>query len=117
MGYNTVMTNIRGFPIAVIALMTAGIAAGLFGGLSMALAPQKTFGLVSGLVCPEGTRLEYFQVKRGYHQPGESEPHVTCVGEDGARKDVTLKAIGTVLGGIFILVFMLVFIPGRLWRA
>jgi len=110
---------IERLPVQLGALITAGLIAGsialvsmgAIGGVAMAAAPEFTFGLVANVVCPEGTSLKYYSVHYSYHEPGESEPHVECVGKDGAGKDVLLPAILTVLGLTFLAVFVPVFIP------
>jgi len=93
---------------------TAIILMGGIGGTAMGVAPEFTFGMVKNIVCPEGT-LEYYSQKRSYHEPGESEPHVECVSDDGVQEDVLLPAILGVLGATFLVafgvVFLLVFIP------
>ncbi len=103
--------------VIVVAVFTgfgALILAGGIGGVAMAVAPGFTFGLVADAVCPEGT-LEYYSVQRGYHEPGESEPHVECVSEDGQRENVLLPAIAAVMGltfaAVFVVIFLLVWIP------
>lgn len=81
----------------------------------MGVAPEATFGLVEDVICADGTSLNYYEVKRSYHEPGESEPHVECVGEDGKSEDVLLRAVLVVLGlsfaGVFLVVFVPLFIP------
>ena len=77
----------------------------------MGIAPISTFGLVEGFVCPEGTALIYSEVKRSYHDPGESEPQILCVDPDGKGLDVLLDAILTVLGMVFIGVWLASFVP------
>ena len=93
----------------------AGFAAltlfGAIGGVAMGVAPEPTFGLVQDIVCPDGANIKYYAVKRSYHQPGESEPHLECIREDGQSEDVLLKAILIVLGITFIGVFLIIFIP------
>jgi hypothetical protein len=101
--------------VGTIAGFTALILFGAIGGVAMGVAPESTFGLVAEVVCPEGTSLKYFDIKRSYHEPGESEPHVECVGENGVSEDALLEAILVVLGltfaGLFLVVFMPLFIP------
>jgi hypothetical protein len=97
--------------VGIIAGFTALISFGAIGGVAMGVAPESTFGLVAGVVCPEGTSLKYFDVKRSYHRPGESEPHVECVGENGGIEDALLEAILVVLGLTFAGVFLVVFVP------
>jgi hypothetical protein len=96
--------------VGLIAGFFAIISAGAFGGVAMGVAPEFTFGLVEGIVCQEGTSLEYSSIQRSFHLPGESEPHVDCVSEDGARKDVLLPAILAVLGLTFVAMFLAAFI-------
>jgi hypothetical protein len=103
------------FGALITALMISGFCAlvsmGGIGGLAMGVAPEATFGLVENFVCPEGASLEYYSVQRSYHEPGESEPHVECVSADGTREDALLRAVLTVLGGAFLIVFAPLFIP------
>lgn len=104
--------------LVVVVAATAGLGAftlmGAVGGTAMGVAPEFSFGLVEDIVCPEGT-LEYYSVQRGYHEPGESEPHVECVSLEGEREDVLLPAIGAVLGmtftAAFVVGFLLLWIP------
>lgn len=97
------------------AVFIALVSFGAIGGVAMGVAPEYTFGLVGGLVCPEGTEINYFSIKKSYHEPGEVEPHLECVGEDGAAQDVLLKAIGLVLGicfaGVFVVAFVVMEVP------
>lgn len=85
---------------------------GAIGGVSMGVSPEPTFKLVEGVVCPEGSTVEYYEKKYSYHEPGEAEPHVECVFANGEHSDVTLPAIGTVLGGSFLLCFLPICLPG-----
>lgn len=94
----------------VSAAFSALVLTGGIGGVAMGVAPEFSFGLVADIVCPEG-RLEYYSVRRSYHQPGESEPHVECVGEEGQREDVLVPAILAVLGLTFAAVFVSAFLP------
>lgn len=79
----------------------------------MGVAPGPTFGLVAGVICPQDASLNYYEVERSYHDPGESEPHVECVGQDGTEQDVLLEAILSVLGltfaGVFLATFILIY--------
>ena len=97
--------------IGAMAGFFALLAMGGIGGTAMGVAPEYSFGRVKGIVCPEGT-LEYFSVERSYHQPGESEPHLECVDQDGSREDVLIPAILSVLVGTFLVVFLIIFLPG-----
>ena len=96
--------------VGVMAGLCALVMMGAIGGTAMGVAPEFSFGLVADLVCPEGT-LEYYSVQRSYHEPGESEPHVECVSEEGEREDVLLPAISAVLGLTFAAVFVIAFLP------
>lgn len=87
---------------------------GALGGVSMGVSPEPTFKLVEGVVCPEGSTVEYYEKHYSYHEPGEAEPHVECISTNGDRSDVTLPAIGVVLGGSFLLCFLPICIPGGL---
>jgi hypothetical protein len=97
--------------IGAFAGFTALTLFGAIGGVAMGVAPEPTFGLVENIVCPDGSNIKYYDAKRSYHEPGESEPHVECIWEDGQSEDVLLKAILIVLGFTFIGVFLVVFIP------
>lgn len=100
--------------VAVVAGATTGFSAlvltGGIGGVAMGVAPELSFGLVAGVVCPAGS-LEYTAVQRSYHQPGESEPHLECVGQDGETEDVLLPAILAVLGLTFAAASVVTFLP------
>ena len=87
---------------------------GIIGGVSMGVSPDSTFKLVESVVCPEGSTVDYYEKKYSYHEPGEAEPHVECVSPNGDRSDVTLPAIGAVLGSSFLLCFAPICIPGGL---
>jgi hypothetical protein len=95
--------------VASFAGFIALITAGGVGGVAMGVAPEFTFRQVEGLVCPDGTSLEYYSVQRSFHNPGESEPHVECVSEDGTVQDALFRAILTVLGVTFLGVFLIAF--------
>lgn len=101
--------------VGSIAGFTALTLFGAIGGVAMGAAPEATFGLVEDVICAEGSSLHYYEVKRSYHEPGESEPHLECVGEDGESEEVLLRAILVVLGlsfaGVFLAVFVPLFIP------
>ncbi len=94
--------------LSVFPALTLG---GALGGAAMGVAPEPVFGLTEGFLCEDDARLEYFSVRRSYHIPGESEPHLECVDPDGTRHDVlpgaillvVLGAIGAVFAGSFIL--------------
>ena len=88
---------------------------GFIGGVAIGVNPQDTYQIVSTIVCPEDSELTYYDIKRSYHSPGESEPHVECVYDDGRREDVTLPAtlifLGLVFGISVVLIFLTLFIP------
>jgi hypothetical protein len=93
--------------------VTALIFMGAAGGSSFAVAPEFNLGLVEGLICPDGTRVEYEEIKRSFHLPGESQPHTTCINDLGEEvEDVTLKSIGAVLGMYFLACFVPMVIGG-----
>ena len=94
------------FGAGFCALTTAAVV----GGVGMAVAPEKAFSLVERFVCPSGTHIEYYSIKRSYHEPGESEPHIECVSPKGVRLDKTLSAVFTVLGLTFALVFLAILV-------
>jgi hypothetical protein len=97
--------------VGVLSGFIALISIGVIGGTAMGVIPEFTFGLVEDYVCP-GARLEYSSVQRSYHQPGESEPIVECVDEQGGREEALLPAITAVLVGTFLIVFLAIFLPG-----
>jgi hypothetical protein len=78
---------------------------GALGGTAIGIAPEPVFGLTDGLLCTGDARLEYFSVRRSYHLPGESEPHLECVEPDGARHDVLPQGIVIVVLGAIVAVF------------
>jgi hypothetical protein len=96
---------------ACIAGFLALVLFGAVGGVAMAAAPQTTFGLTAPLLCTDGGTLEYHEVKRSYHRPGESEPHLECVQPDGKREDVIGKALVVVLAGVWSIIFLVAFLP------
>lgn len=81
-------------------------AMGGIGGVAIGVAPEFAFGLVADFVCPEGT-LDYYAEQRSYHSPGESQPHVECVSDDGLKEDVLVQAIVAVLGATFLGSFLI----------
>lgn len=95
----------------IIASIFALILAGAIGGVSIGVAPESTFGLVERFICPEGSHLEYLSIKRSYHEPGESEPFLKCVSENGTETDVLGKGIFAVILLFYIFAFFLAFIP------
>jgi hypothetical protein len=114
--------NIRThFVIQILVLCALGVMAGFFaitmmgviGGTAMGVAPDPVFGMVSGIVCPNAT-LEYSSQQRSFHQPGESEPQVECVKDNGEREDRLFAAILSVLGLSFAGSFVGFFVPGYL---
>jgi hypothetical protein len=98
-----------------VAGFTALISTGAIGGGALGVAPQSTFNLVADWICPRDSVLEFYSVKRSYHRPGESEPHLECVAPDGTSQDVFLSGVLAVLGlsfgVVFIAVFILFFVP------
>jgi hypothetical protein len=96
---------------AVIAGFLAIILFGAVGGVAIGVWPKATFGLVAPLLCPATTSLDYHEVIRSYHQPGESEPHLDCVQPNGTREDVLGKGIVIVLGGAWLILFGATFLP------
>lgn len=96
--------------VGSIAGCTALTAMGAVGGVGIGVAPEFSFGLVKGVVCPEGT-LEYYSVQRSYHRPGESEPHLECVNTAGDKADVLLQGIVALLGLTFVATFAIIFLP------
>jgi ABC-type antimicrobial peptide transport system permease subunit len=100
--------------VGAIAGFVALILFGAIGGVAIGVAPDTTFGLVERFVCSEGSSLNYYDIQRSYHEPGESEPHVECVGENEESEDVLLEAILVVMGLSFAGVFLAVFVPGAI---
>lgn len=102
--------------VAIIGMASAGFATffGLtFGGVAVAVAPDVHFGLVGDFVCPEGTSLEYRQVRYSYHQPGEYTIEASCVDDEGlAIEGQEFKAIGATMGFYFLACFTPLFILG-----
>lgn len=102
--------------IAIAGMASAGFAVffGLtFGGVALAVAPDFHFNLVGDFVCPEGSSLEYRQVRYSYHQPGEYTIEASCVDDAGQEiKGQELKAIGAVMGFYFLVCFTPLFVLG-----
>jgi hypothetical protein len=96
--------------ICSTAVFNALILMGGIGGTALSVVPEFSFGVVGNLICPDG-ELEYYEIRRSYHTPGEREPNLVCTSEDGLEKDVILQGILAVLGATFILVFAITFIP------
>src|SRR4051794_36772673 len=74
---------------AFISLIGSAVGCGACGGVSMAAAPEATFGAVGPLVCHGDERISYRETRASYHRPGEGTPHVECVGRTGQRRDAT----------------------------
>jgi hypothetical protein len=100
--------------ICPTAVFTALILLGGIGGTALGVAPDFSFGVVRNLICPNG-ELQYEELRRSYHTPGEREPNLVCISDDGLEKDVILQGVLTVLGATFILVFaislIILFVP------
>ena len=96
--------------VGLFAGFLALITAGGIGGVAIGVAPEFTFRQVEDLICPAGTTLAYDSVQRSYHEPGESEPIVECVREDGTAQDALLRAIFIVLGVTFLAIFLIAFL-------
>lgn len=90
--------------------MFAIIMAAAIGGAAIGVAPEWSFGLVKPVICPGESRLHYYSIERSYHEPGESEPHLECISDDGQNQDVLLAGIAAVVVGTFLLFFGLSFI-------
>lgn len=97
-----------------LACLAAGfialISSGAIGGSAMGLAPQVTFDLVGPVLCQPGETLEFSSIRRSYHQPGESEPHLECVDDAGLRRDVLVGGILSVLGAVFLVTWLVAFL-------
>ena len=102
--------------VVIVGIASLGFAAffGLtFGGVAVAVAPDFHFGLVGDFVCPQGTSLEYRQVRYSYHQPGEYTIEASCVDAEGHQtQNQQFKAIGAVMGLYFLVCFTPLFILG-----
>lgn len=102
--------------VAIVGMASLGIAAffGLtFGGVAAAVAPDFHFDFVGDFVCPDGTTLEYRQVRYSYHQPGEYTIEASCVDAEGqATEGQVFKAIGAIMGLYFLACFTPLFILG-----
>lgn len=83
----------------------AGFMGCAFGGFMLGVASETTFGLVAPLMCEDGQELQVECYQRSYHQPGECEPDITCVGPAG-EENVTGTAIFTVLLSFFACAFV-----------
>lgn len=99
---------------SVVVFFTAIIFAAGFGAPATVMAPEFHYQLLEDVLCPEGTTIDFYSVQRSYHEPGESEPHVECVYEDGTRIDKTLQGFFAPLGMYFIICFVPLFIPAAL---
>jgi hypothetical protein len=88
---------------------TGGIAltfAGMSSGISQAFIPRFNADLVEWLVCPEGTTIEYKEVRYSYHRPGEAAIVVACLAEDGVRyENLELQYLLAVVGTYFLVCF------------
>ncbi|MCJ7660437.1 MAG: hypothetical protein MUO67_14920 [Anaerolineales bacterium] len=87
----------------VVALTFAGMGAGI----TQAFAPGFNNDIVEWLVCPEGTTLEYREVRYSYHQPGEAAIVVSCVTADGVRyENLEFQYLFAVVGTYFFACFV-----------
>jgi hypothetical protein len=110
-GTHLIVQLVLALVVAGVAGFTALILSGALGGVAMGVAPEPTFGLVAGVICPQGSSLRFYSVTRSFHRPGESEPHLECVGPGDENKDVLLQGILAVLGLSFAATFVTVFVP------
>ena len=83
------------------------IFAGMSSGISQAFFPGFNAGLVEWLVCPEGSTIEYQEVRYSYHQPGEAAIVVACLAEDGERiENLEFQYLLAVMGTYFSVCFV-----------
>ncbi len=106
-GVGTLMVLIIGFSVAISAAAAAGGMATAF----TAVLFEPSVRQVSGYICPAGTEVNIYSVRRSYHEPGESEQVVECISPDGSVQDVTGRALGITVGGSFVAGFLLCCIP------
>jgi hypothetical protein len=105
------VTRAAGLFVALLAaLLGSVIGCGACGGVSMAVAPDATFAAVGPLVCSGDSRVKYSSSHESYQRPGQSTPHIECVGR-GRRADVTAVAVLTVLAALFCCFFVLLAVP------
>lgn len=115
-----VLFAILALALAAASAFLALISGGAVGGVAMGVAPEPTFGLVQPLIC-SGGELNFYSVKRSFHEPGEAEPHLECLSPEGESRDVLLAGIAAVLGGSFLAIFagtfLTLFVPVALVAA
>jgi hypothetical protein len=102
--------------IVIVCMISTFIALVSFGGIagvSVATNPEKIFGLVAPLSCPNGA-MKYEEYTASYNRPGESIFYVECVATDGTSTDITLPSIGYSLLGFYLACFLPLCIPGGL---
>ena len=81
--------------------------AGMGSGITQAFVPDFNTDLVDWLVCPQGTTLEYREVRYSYHRPGEAAIVISCVTEDGVRyENLEFQYLLAVVGTYFFACFV-----------
>lgn len=101
--------------VAIVIGFFALVTAATFGAPLLAMQPEWTLGLVEGVVCPEGSELEFEAVRQSWHRPGEYTPVVSCVAADGSRLEGReMRGIFAVLGGAFLICFIPLFVPAAI---
>lgn len=95
-------------PLIQLVLSAAFIAVvsfGAIGGVLAAVAPEFTFGLTRGIVCPRSDL-----VFDSWYDGEANQFRVYCVDAAGGESaDRTLAALGVILGGFFIAAFWIAF--------
>jgi hypothetical protein len=102
--------------ILIVCMFSTFVALVSFGGIAgvtMASNPEKIFGFVAPLSCPNGT-MQYEEYTASYNRPGETNFYVECVAADGSSTDITLQSIGYSLLGFYLACFLPLCIPGGL---
>lgn len=99
--------------LVISAAFIAIISFGAIGGVLAAVAPEFTFGLTKGIVCPRSDL-----VFDSWYDGEANQVRIYCVDAAGGESaDRTLAALGVILGGFFIAVFWIAFVILLIIRA
>lgn len=96
--------------MAFTAAMIAMILMGIFGAVGIIVFPDFHFNLVGNLVCKEGTTFSQKAVQYDYHESDEFTFLIRCVTDEGvdtASDGAIFIAVFLILGGYFLLFFLI----------
>jgi hypothetical protein len=101
--------------MGILGALYSAMVAGVFWGISTIAAPETTFKLMGGLICPSDAELQFTPSEVDAASPASTVYTVDCVFEDGTlQSNINTHASNTVFAAYFLMVLIPTFITGAI---